>query len=82
MASFLSDVVKVDYTIFDKVNNDYQNFFRESILKCSYFHFGPLDADTHRIRIKQLDQKFSCIKFLCSKRKRYDCFYFNIIYHP
>ncbi len=67
MASFFSHVAKVDYTIIDKINNAYQNFVRESILKCSYFHFRPLDTDTHRIRIKQLDQKFSCIKFLCSK---------------
>jgi hypothetical protein len=67
MASFFSHDVKVDNTIFDKVNNDYQSSVRESILKCSYFHFGPLDTDTHRIRIKQINQKFSCIKFLCSK---------------
>ena len=67
MASFFSNVVKVNYTIFDKVNNDYQSFVRENIFRCSYFHFRLFDTDTHRIRIKQLDQKFSCIKLLCSK---------------
>ena len=63
MASFFSHVVKVDYTIFDKVNNEYQSSVRESIFKCSYFHLGPLDTDTHRIRIKQLDQNLVVSNF-------------------
>ena len=39
MASLLSLVAKVNDTIFDKLNNSYQYFLRESIFNCNSFHF-------------------------------------------